>query len=202
MTKRLFLVLAAVAALVGASSPASAQGMRVGVRAGASVDPDQFYFGGHVETPAIVDRIHLRPNLEIGVGDDQTLIGVNIEAIYKYPLRRSLWVVYGGGGPAINYYDFDNDDSDTRGGLNFVGGLEHDLFELHVVLVHRAIAQRDPGNAALARVILRRLPVPLPVPVALVYQAGVARVVLRNRINVVRAPGAARHHVRREALEA
>ena len=135
MTKRLFLVAAAMAALVGASSPASAQGMRVGVRAGASVDPDQFYFGGHVETPAIVDRIHLRPNLEIGVGDDQTLIGVNIEAVYKYPLHRSLWVLYGGGGPAINYYDFDNDGSDTRGGLNFVGGLEHDrglFFEVKV----------------------------------------------------------------------
>ena len=136
MSKRLVLVAAAVAALIGASSPVSAQGMRVGARAGASVNPDQFYFGGHVETPAIVDRVHLRPNLEIGLGDDVTLIAVNIEAVYKYPLRRSPWVVYGGGGPAINYYDFDDDaGSDTRGGLNFVGGLEHDrglFFEVKV----------------------------------------------------------------------
>ena len=136
MTKRLVLVVAAVAALVGASSPVSAQGMRIGARVGASVDPDQFYFGGHVETPAIVDRVHLRPNLEIGFGDDVTLIAVNIEAVYKYPLRRSPWVVYGGGGPAINYYNFDDDaGSDTRGGLNFVGGLEHDrglFFEVKV----------------------------------------------------------------------
>ena len=136
MTKQLFLVAAAVAALLGTSTPASAQGMGLGVRAGASVDPDQFYFGGHVETPAIVNRLHLRPNLEIGFGDDATLIAVNIEAIYKYPLRQSPWVVYGGGGPAINYYNFDNDaGSDTRGGLNFVGGLEHDrglFFEVKV----------------------------------------------------------------------
>jgi hypothetical protein len=90
----------------------------------------------HVETPAIVDRVHLRPNLEIGFGDDVTLVGVNVEAVYKYPLRRSPWVVYGGGGPAINYYNFDNDrGSDTRGGMNFVGGLEHDrglFFEVKV----------------------------------------------------------------------
>jgi hypothetical protein len=136
MTNRLFLVGTAVAALLGTSSLASAQGLAVGVRAGASVDPDQFYFGGHVETPAIVDRVHLRPNLEIGFGDDATLIGVNIEAVYKYPLRRSPWIVYGGGGPAINYYNFDDDaGSDTRGGLNLVGGLEHDrglFFEVKV----------------------------------------------------------------------
>ena len=44
-------------------------------------------------------------------------------------------MVYGGGGPAINYYNFDNDGSDTRGGLNIVGGLEHDrglFFEVKV----------------------------------------------------------------------
>jgi len=125
----------ALAVLLGGSAPALAQGVHLGVRGGASVDPDQFYFGAHVETPAIVDRVHLRPNVEIGLGDDVTLVGVNVEAVYKYPLRRSPWVLYGGGGPAINYYNFDNDGSDTRGGLNIVGGLEHDrglFFEVKV----------------------------------------------------------------------
>ena len=125
----------ALVVLSGGGSPALAQGVHLGVRGGASVDPDQFYFGAHVETPAIVDRVHLRPNLEIGFGDDVTLVGVNVEAVYKYPIRRSPWVVYGGGGPAINYYNFDNDGSDTRGGLNIVGGLEHDrglFFEVKV----------------------------------------------------------------------
>ena len=100
-----------------------------------SVDPDQFYFGGHLETPPLVDRVHLRPNLEIGVGDHVTLVGVNIEAVYKYPLPRNPWTVYGGGGPAINYYNFENDESDTQAGFNFVGGLEHEhglFFEIKV----------------------------------------------------------------------
>ena len=106
ITKLLSIALLTLA-LVGLAAPAHAQG--VGVRAGASVDPDQFYFGGHFETPALVDRVHLRPNLEIGVGDNVTLVAVNIEAVYKYPLSRSAWTLYGGGGPAINFYNFDDD---------------------------------------------------------------------------------------------
>ena len=132
-TTRLLPVAVATLALLGLAAPARAQS--VGVRAGASVDPDQFYFGGHLETPALVDRVHLRPNLEIGFGDHVTLVAVNIEAVYKYPLRRSPWTVYGGGGPAINYYNFENDESDTEAGFNFVGGLEHDrglFFEIKV----------------------------------------------------------------------
>jgi hypothetical protein len=123
ITKLLPIALLTLA-LVGLAAPAHAQG--VGVRAGASVDPDQFYFGGHFETPALVDRVHLRPNLEIGVGDNVTLVAVNIEAVYKYPLSGSAWTLYGGGGPAINFYNFDDDGSDTEAGFNFVGGLEHD----------------------------------------------------------------------------
>jgi hypothetical protein len=132
-TTRLLPVALATFALLGLAAPARAQSF--GVRAGASVDPDQFYFGGHVETPALVDRVHLRPNLEIGVGDDVTLVAVNVEAVYKYPLPRSAWTVYGGGGPAINYYNFEDDRSDTEAGFNFVGGLEHDrglFFEIKV----------------------------------------------------------------------
>lgn len=136
MKKQVIPWTIALVALLGGTSPALAQDTRVGVRGGASVDPDQFYFGAHIETPAIVDRVHLRPNLEIGLGDDVTLVAVNVEAVYKYPLRRSPWVAYGGGGPAINYYNFDNDrGSDTRAGLNFVGGLEHEqglFFEVKV----------------------------------------------------------------------
>jgi hypothetical protein len=122
--RKLFPWILALVAAAAVTSKAEAQS--VGVRAGASVDPDQFYIGGHVETPAIVDHVHLRPNLEVGFGDHVTLVAVNIEAVYKYPLHRSPWTLYGGGGPAINYYNFENDVSDTEGGFNFVGGLEND----------------------------------------------------------------------------
>lgn len=113
--------------VVISSTPAAAQDG--GVRAGLSVDPDQFYFGGHLETAALVDRLHFRPNVEIGFGDDLTLIGANMEFVYKFP-RRSGWGIYAGGGPALNVFIVDddiddNDDSDTEAGLNLLVGVEN-----------------------------------------------------------------------------
>lgn len=116
----------AVLLLVAGSGTALAQGP--GVRGGISVDPDQFYFGGHYETDALVDRLHFRPNLEIGIGDDLITTALNFEFLYKFP-SRSGWRLYAGGGPAVNFYSFDDDDrggddTETEGGLNFLFGAE------------------------------------------------------------------------------
>ena len=111
-----------LALLVVSAVPAAAQD--AGIRGGISVDPDQFYFGGHIETSALVDRLHFRPNVEIGFGEDIMLIAANMEFVYKFP-SRSGWVLYAGGGPALNVYTFDDaDESATEGGLNFVIGAE------------------------------------------------------------------------------
>jgi hypothetical protein len=104
--------------------PSLAQAQGPGVRGGVSVDPDQFYFGGHYETTALVDRLRFKPNVEIGIGDDLTHVGINFEFIYKFPARRS-WSLYAGGGPAINFYHFDDfDDGETEPGFNVLFGAE------------------------------------------------------------------------------
>ena len=114
-------VVAGMVLLVGAAT-ARAQGP--GVRAGVSVDPDQFYVGGHYETDELIDHLYLRPNLEVGFGDDVTTVAINIEAVYKFPIKnRRDTSFYAGGGPAINIYDRDN-GSDAKGGLNLLGGIE------------------------------------------------------------------------------
>lgn len=114
--------IVALAGLVVGAGTASAQGP--GVRAGVSVDPDQFYVGGHYETDELIDHLYLRPNLEVGFGDDVTTVAINIEGIYKFPLKNRRGTnVYAGGGPAIIVYDRDN-GSDTKGGLNLLGGIE------------------------------------------------------------------------------
>ena len=112
-------VLAAFA-FVALPSAAAAQGP--GVRAGASVDPDQFYLGGHYETRPLVEQLYFRPNLEIGFGEDITAVGVNLEFVYKIPIDGP-WSLYAGGGPALNIYSF-NDESETDGGLNVLFGAE------------------------------------------------------------------------------
>lgn len=101
---------------------AAASAQDAGIQGGLSVDPDQFYFGGHVETPPLVDRLHFRPNVEVGFGDDLTLITANMDFVYKFPTNRTGWGLYAGGGPALNVYMFD-DDSNSEAGVNFLVGV-------------------------------------------------------------------------------
>jgi hypothetical protein len=73
-----------------------------------------------------VDKLWFRPNLEVGVGNDLTLIALNAEFAYWIPLRRNPWNVYLGGGPAANIFTFGgirNRDSDLRPGFNLLMGL-------------------------------------------------------------------------------
>ena len=117
-----YTILALAFWLVPAS--ASAQ-VDAGVRAGVSIDPDQFYVGGHIETNPLVEHLVFRPNAEIGFGDDVTLAAFNFEFVWKFARRRSDWGFYAGGGPAINFYQFDGPGDDTDAGVNFVGGFEN-----------------------------------------------------------------------------
>jgi hypothetical protein len=82
--------------------------------------------------------VHFRPNLEIGFGDDQMLIGVNMEFVYKFP-QRSGWGLYAGAGPALNIHTFDDtDDSETEAGLNIVIGAEQSrglMFEFKIGVI-------------------------------------------------------------------
>ncbi len=130
-----FLLAAAAAVLL----PAVAAAQGPGIRGGVSIDPDQFYFGGHFETGELVDGVHFRPNVEAGLGNDLTLVALNFEFVYKFP-RRNGWRIYAGGGPGVNFYSFDrgpNRDRDTESeaGLNFLIGVEQEsglFFEFKV----------------------------------------------------------------------
>jgi hypothetical protein len=118
-------------------SPALASAQDGGIRGGISVDPDQFYFGGHLETSPLIDRLHFRPNVEVGVGDDLTLIAANMEFVYKFSTRRD-WNLYAGGGPALNIYMVDDRDSETDAGVNVLVGVEQSkglFFEFKLGLI-------------------------------------------------------------------
>jgi hypothetical protein len=99
-----------------------AQGL--GVVAGVSADPDQFYGGIDYETAELLDRLRFRPGLEIGVGDDVTLTTVNFEFAYRIPIQKKPWSVYIGAGPALVIAHAHNDTT-TGGGFNILLGLAH-----------------------------------------------------------------------------
>ena len=122
LNTRVAIFVGLLSMLVVVPSPAGAQAF--GIRGGVSMDPDQVYVGGHYETGPLVDRLHFKPNLELGFGDDVTLVAVNFEFVYKFLTRRN-WTLYAGGGPAINFYSFDDiDDGDTEPGFNAMFGAE------------------------------------------------------------------------------
>jgi hypothetical protein len=109
-------------------SPVSAEAQsRIGIRAGISVDPDQFYFGGHADVGEITNRFWFRPNLEIGAGDSRTLFTFNGELAYKPSTNWKEWVPYLGGGPGLviqSHHGEQNQDTDVGPGFNFVAGVE------------------------------------------------------------------------------
>jgi hypothetical protein len=98
----------------------------VGVRAGVSIDPEQFYFGGHITTGPVVDRLWFRPNVEVGVGDNSSSVGLNGEFAYFVPLQRRGTDVYFGAGPALNIFSSGPSrarHTSTGPGFNFVLGV-------------------------------------------------------------------------------
>ena len=105
-----------------AATPAQAQ-VTPGVQAGVSINPDQFFFGGHVETTPLVDRVRFRPGVDVGIGDDLTLVAINFDFTYTFAGRRP-WNLYAGAGPAINWYNFDG-GSETEAGFNFLVGAKN-----------------------------------------------------------------------------
>ena len=98
--------------------------VRTGIRAGVSADPDQFFFGGHIETRPLLEHLTFRPNVEIGLGSETTVVALNIEFVYSVPLQREPWRVYFGAGPAANIVASDGDDG-VRGGFNILIGVQH-----------------------------------------------------------------------------
>ena len=115
--------LACFSLFAASATPARAQQVRAGVQGGVSVDPDQGFIGGHVETSPLVDRVRFRPGVDIGFGDDVTLVGINLEFTYAFTANRP-WHIYAGGGPAINWFNYDN-DSEAEAGFNFLVGAKN-----------------------------------------------------------------------------
>jgi len=102
--------------------PAHAQ-VSTGLRVGVSADPDQFYFGGHVETKELVPQLTFRPNVEVGIGNDQTVFAFNFELAYKFATKYP-WKPYIIGGPALVITDTDS-NTNANGGFNIGLGVEH-----------------------------------------------------------------------------
>lgn len=129
MLRKLPLVVALVL-LSLAPAVAGAQTLEgFGPRLGFSVDPDQIVLGGQLSVGGFDPEWTFDPSLELGFGDDVTVIAFNLDAYYHMRLRDSDWRPYAGGGIGIANISFDlppplEDESDTEVGLDLVLGFQ------------------------------------------------------------------------------
>jgi hypothetical protein len=108
-------VAACVASLVCLASPASAG---LGLRAGASLSPDDFLVGLQFRSHPIAQDLRIVPSVEAGFGDD-TWIGGNGDLHYVFHSKSDLRP-YAGGGVTLNWFD---STSDLRLGGSLLGGI-------------------------------------------------------------------------------
>lgn len=102
-----------------------------GPRVGITIDPDQLHFGAHADFGNFADHVRFQPNVELGLGDDLTMLNLNLDAAYRFSSRWDTWTPYLGGGVGLYFIGNDNnglrDGSSTEAGLNVLGGIERGL---------------------------------------------------------------------------
>lgn len=82
---------------------------RWGLRAGVSDRPDQVLIGVQVDLGELIDKLNFEPNLELGLGDDQTIFSLSAPVFIRFP-EAGPFDFYGGGGIALGFVDRDEED--------------------------------------------------------------------------------------------
>lgn len=108
--KRAFAAAALLATFLAAPAAAQDIGFNTwGLRAGAGDDPDQIVFGVQLDMGEFIPSLRFQPNVEVGVGDDTTILSLTAPVHYRVPLEGEL-TLYGGGGLTVGFIDRDEDD--------------------------------------------------------------------------------------------
>ena len=122
-------LVAVVALSTVANAQVSIQQPRseVGFHGGASIDPEQAFVGVFWQSPAIGNRLHLRPGIDGGFGNDLRVATINLDFIARFSLGASGWDLIQGGGPVIALTKIDGfEGTDTSAGGSYLIGFAHD----------------------------------------------------------------------------
>lgn len=67
-----------------------------GLRAGFSSAPDQFVLGLHYDAGEPARRLRFMPNIDLGAGDHRTVVTINSDLVYSFPLEVPGAIYVGG----------------------------------------------------------------------------------------------------------
>ncbi len=133
---RPLLVVTSCVALIAAATPVLAQDQGVGsigVRAGGTIDPDQFHFGLQLNAGMVSPRVRFQPSVEVGFGSDRTTLVGNFDFLYLAYGNRTVQTLFGAGlGVGGMWFstgsgpEHAGTDRPAEGliGLNLIAGLE------------------------------------------------------------------------------
>jgi hypothetical protein len=90
-----------------------------GLRAGVSDRPDQVLVGVQADFGELIENLRFVPNVELGAGDDQTILSLSAPVFYRWP-ESGPFDFYGGGGIAVGFVDRDEkEEPGEDDGLEF-----------------------------------------------------------------------------------
>ncbi len=124
-----------------------------GPRVGLADEPDQVVVGAHFDFGEFSTSVAFRPNVELGLGDDRTILAVTAPAHYRWDRLRDTDVVpYAGAGVSAAIVNRDDrpgkkgDDTDFEFSLRAIGGAEFPLKNERSFFVEISLAIGDPHD--------------------------------------------------------
>lgn len=100
-----------------------------GPRVGLGSDPDQLILGVHWDVGLLTPHLRLVPNLELGLGDDHTILSTTVPLHYVFREVDASFFPYVGGGLTLGFVNHDppgggDDEDDLEAALRAIGGME------------------------------------------------------------------------------
>jgi opacity protein-like surface antigen len=99
----------------------------VGPRVGVTIDPDQIHFGGHLDLGDLATRLMIFPEVEIGIGDNLTVVAPMFDIAYRFREDWGSWNPYLGAGIGPVFISEDHGGSNSELGMSLQGGLQKRL---------------------------------------------------------------------------
>ena len=103
---------------------------RPGARtSGSARIPNQVVFGGHLEMGNIAPQVDFVPGVDLGFGDNVTLVSVIGDFRYRIKVTGATWQPYAGAGVALHMFSWDSgvvghSSSETLGGGELIVGAD------------------------------------------------------------------------------
>lgn len=134
--------------LLLAAAPVLAQDLgfrRWGPRAGVADNPDQIVLGAQADFGEFIPRLRFQPDVELGLGDDHTILSFSAPVHYLLPLEGNF-TLCGGGGIMVGWIDedenarrrVDEDGSEIDISPMLAGGVEWPLGRQRILVELKA----------------------------------------------------------------